>query len=146
MDIAVEFRELIAALNRAGVEYAVCGGFALAMHGHPRATVDIDVVTTGENVERIKTVAKGLGYTLTGGLFHFKNGDLRVHRVTKIVGEEPCMLDILVPGEGATIRGLEMNFMGETIPVVTRDSLIALKRTAGRPQDLADLEKLEGKS
>ena len=145
MDIAVEFRELIAALNRAGVEYAVCGGFALAMHGHPRATMDIDIVTTSENVERIKAVAAGLGYTLTGGLFRFEGGRLWVHRVTKIIGEEPCMLDILVPDEGMDFRGIEMSFLGETVPVVTRSALIELKRNAGRPQDLADIEKLEGK-
>lgn len=143
MDIAVEFRELIATLNKAGVEYAVCGGFALAMHGHPRATMDIDVVTTADNVDRIKAIAAGCGYTLTGGLFHFQNGKLWAHRVTKIVGEDPCILDILVPEDGEPIRGMEMTFMGERVPVVTRNALIQLKRQAGRPQDLADLEKLE---
>lgn len=143
MDIAAEFRDLVAALNAAGVDYAVCGGFALAMHGHPRATMDIDIVTTAENVDRIKAIAAGCGYTLTGGLFSFRGDKLWIHRVTKIVGDEPCMLDILVPEPGLRLEVVKMDLAGEKIPVVSRETLIGLKRDTGRPQDLADIQKLE---
>lgn len=146
MDIAVEFREIIAALNRAGVDYAVCGGFALAMHGHPRATIDIDVVTTSDQVERIKAIAAGLGYTLTGGLIPLDKGRMWLHRVTKVVGEDFCILDILIPEAGSEPEMEIGIFMGERVPVISRESLIAMKRKAGRGQDLEDIKKLEGRA
>jgi hypothetical protein len=53
LDLAAEFEAVVGALAREGVEYAVCGGFAMAIHGYPRATVAIDLLIRPEDEERV---------------------------------------------------------------------------------------------
>ena len=61
-DIFAEFQDLIRKLNTNGIEYAIGGGWALAIHGAPRATVDIDLLILSENLEKAWQVAEDLGY------------------------------------------------------------------------------------
>jgi hypothetical protein len=48
-----EFKSITQALNDAGIDYAVCGGWAMAIHGLPRATIDIDLLILGDDLERV---------------------------------------------------------------------------------------------
>ena len=48
-----EFKSITAALNDAGIDYAVCGGWAMAIHGLPRATMDIDLLVLADDLDRI---------------------------------------------------------------------------------------------
>ena len=56
-----EFRSITKALNDARIEYAICGGWAMAIHGIPRATIDIDLLILGDDLERVWGLAKQLG-------------------------------------------------------------------------------------
>jgi len=149
-----DFARLLAVLTSAGVEFIVIGGFAATAHGSAHVTVDLDVVynRTAENMSRlaaaleplqpylrgaprglpfqfdVETIKRGLNFTLTTGA-----GDL------DLLGEATGggTYDALVPrSEVREVLGLECRF-------VDLDTLIHLKRAAGRPKDLERIAELE---
>ena len=63
-DLYEEFKSIVSALEERGIDYAVCGGLAMAVHGLPRATVDIDLLILAESLEEAKAVVRSLGYTI----------------------------------------------------------------------------------
>lgn len=150
MDFYEELSGLIAALAEAGVDYAVCGGVALAIHGHPRFTKDIDLVVREDDLERIRRVAASVGFSLPALPMTFDAGsskERRVHRLSKVDGEELLTLDLLVL-RGSDFEGVwqdreEFAWRGRPVRAVSRRGLITMKRAAGRPQDLVDIELLE---
>lgn len=144
MDILAEFKTLIEGLRQNGVDYALCGGLALAIHGVPRGTKDIDILAMPEDLAQVKTVAQRLGFVFEALPMTFSSG-ITVHRLTKIVDGIPLMLDILEVNKAlAPIWSdrVRVSWQGGEVQVVSRDGLISLKTTAGRPQDLVDLQKL----
>ena len=64
LDLYEELKGLIARLDEGGIPYALCGGLALALHGIPRATVDIDILIQRESLEKAQTLVGRLGYRL----------------------------------------------------------------------------------
>lgn len=125
LDLIAELEAVVDAFEREGVPYAVCGGIALALHGHPRATMDIDLLIPAEHLAAAMQVASKLDPE-TGELLSL---DLLV------VGAsfETVWADRMVAAVGA-----------RRMVVVSRGGLAMMKRIAGRPQDLADLAALEG--
>ena len=98
-----ELTALVDALASAKVDYALCGAVALAVYGAPRATQDIDVLVRPEDVARVREVARGLGFTLESHPMKFSSG-FTVHRVVKMIGTQPFMLDLIEASEAlATI-------------------------------------------
>ena len=143
-DIEAELGAVATALNQQGIEYAVCGGVALAVHGHPRATKDIDVIVAETSVERTRATLRALGYTLEAAPMRFASG-IEVRRVSRVESGELFTLDLLVvtPAIEEVWRGRQVVMWRELpLGVVSRDGLIRMKRLAGRPQDLADLAAL----
>lgn len=140
-----EFKSITEALNDAGIEYAVCGGWAMAIHGFPRATIDIDLLIRDADLPHAIEIARKNGFDIEGLPLHF---DIEIRRISKIDSgsRELITLDLLLVSDDQQrfwtdrrrIRWKE----GETT-VVSRESLIAMKRLAGRTQDLADIEKLQ---
>lgn len=139
-----EFKSITEALNAAGIEYAVCGGWAMAIHGLPRATKDIDLLILSEDLDRVLNVARKCGFGVEGLPLRF---DIEITRISKIDKENKQLvtLDLLLVSEehreiwaGRQKIGWKE---GETY-VVSRQGLIQMKRLAGRTQDLADIEKL----
>lgn len=148
MDLYDEFAAVIDALAEAGVEYAVCGGIAVAFHGHPRFTKDIDLLVEAESLVAVKAAIAPLGYTLDAGCIPFGVGTDRareVHRVSRIEGTEVFTLDLLVlPQALADVwRSRELyRWQDRSVTVVSLEGLARMKRWAGRPQDRADLAGL----
>lgn len=143
-DIEAELGAIATALNQQGIEYAVCGGVALAVHGHPRATKDIDVIVAETSVERARATLRALGYTLEAAPMRFSSG-IEVRRVSRVESGELFTVDLLVitPAIEEVWRGRQVVMWRELpLGVVSRDGLIRMKRLAGRPQDLADLAAL----
>lgn len=145
LNLYEELEGLVAALEAAAIPYALCGGLALALHGHARATKDIDLIVRPEDLPAIKSVARACGFVLESLPMRFKASGIEVQRVSKLAGAEILMLDLLLANEG--LRPVfdsrqPFHWRGRTLSVVSRQGLVSMKLAAGRPQDLADLAKL----
>lgn len=152
MDLFAELLQLTAALDAEQVEYAICGAIALAVHGAPRATKDIDIMARPGDLPRLRKATTACGFTIEALPMTFESSGISIQRFTKI---EPSgrtvMLDVLLADAilGAVwdsrIR-LEVALPGNTsrtLSVVSRDGLITLKVAAGRPQDLVDVRRIQ---
>lgn len=140
-----EFKSITTALNDAGIEYAVCGGWAMAIHGLPRATMDIDLLVKAEDVARILPIVSGLGYDHGGLALHF---DVEIRRVSKIDQKIKRLvtLDLLLVNdtlEDVWATRQQLHWVEGITTVVSADGLIKMKMAAGRTQDLADIERLK---
>jgi hypothetical protein len=145
IDVYAEFVALVRALDEAAVEYAICGALALAIHGAPRATKDIDLIARREDQVRIREVATRCGFVFKALPMEFAGSGIEVQRFTKLVDGRPLMLDVL--WLNAKLQPIwddrqQVPWSDRTISVVSRDGLITLKLTAGRAQDLVDIQSL----
>ena len=147
LDLYDELRALIARLEGAEVEYALCGGLAMAVYGTPRATVDIDLLTPGGSVDETMPLARRLGYTMEAAPMAFAGGAVQSRRVSKIEPESGDVLTLdllLVTPELADVwQGRrEVGWEGGRLWVVSREGLMALKSLRASGQDLDDIEAL----
>lgn len=145
LDFFEETVGLVADLEAAGLEYAVVGAVALAIHGVPRATADIDLLVPPAALDDIMAIASGRGFTVEASPMRLRSG-LELRRVTKLTGEDAVSLDLLLLDSALqpiweSRRRLESD--RGSLWVVSREGLIAMKAAAGRDQDLADIRRLE---
>lgn len=140
-----DLREFIKLLNSRGVEYLLVGGYAVAYHGHPRFTGDIDFLihATLENVQRLLEVLDDFGF---GGIGISAQDLLEPGRVVQL-GHPPNRIDLLtsisgVEFEHAWRSRVEAMVDEEPVTLLGWADLLQNKRASGRPQDLADVEKL----
>ncbi|MBA3393911.1 MAG: hypothetical protein H0T89_14790 [Deltaproteobacteria bacterium] len=151
MNIVDELHAIAAALRGAGIPYAVCGGIAVTAHGATRSTKDIDVVLAREHLSAALVAVAPLGYNIPAGPMVFGAGtpqERHVQRVNKIVGAQHLILDLLLAEQayaGVLDDRVDVELGAGTITFVSRETLLRMKRLAGRPIDLADIEKLEGR-
>jgi hypothetical protein len=150
VNLVDDLHAIAAALETAGIPYAVCGGVAVTIHGATRTTKDIDVLVRRADLAHVLNAVRPLGYAFAALPMTFDAGTPRerhVQRVTRIEGDQHLVLDLMLD-EGALAGFLDDRITVELpegpLRVVSRTALLAMKRMAGRSQDLADLEKLEG--
>lgn len=148
LDLEQELGSIIDALSAEEIEYALCGGLAMAVHGAPRATIDIDLLVREEDVERIRVAVGRLGFTFRAFPMTFAGGNVRIERVSKIdpADGETLILDLLLvtPELEAAWRGREIRpWRDGFLTVVSRTGLIQLKTYRSSTQDRADIERLE---
>ncbi|MGI8543217.1 MAG: hypothetical protein ACR2MD_07010 [Aridibacter sp.] len=92
-----ELSQIISALDDGGIEYAVCGGLALAIHGFARATLDIDILIQPDSLEKAYEVAKKYEFDIRGMDISFKERAVEIRRVSKIDSNgEGLSLDLLL--------------------------------------------------
>lgn len=152
LDIIAELEVLVETLDREGIEYAVCGGLAMAVHGHPRATEDIDLLVRHERLAEVMQLAKGLGFDIPARpiTFGLRTGTPRkVQRVSKLDPRTNDLvtldlLDVSPDLEEVWRQRVSFPWQGKVIRVVSIDGLITMKRIASRPQDLVDIATLTG--
>jgi hypothetical protein len=152
LDLVAELEALVDAFARERVEYAICGGLALGLHGHPRATMDIDVLVRPEHLAQALQVARQLGFDVPGRkmVFGLRTGAAReMQRVSKLDPDTNALLslDLIIVGpelEGVWADRLVFQVAGRQMVIVSREGLATMKKLAGRPQDLVDLAALEG--
>ncbi len=138
-----ELRGLVRLFNEENVDYALCGGMAVAIHGYPRFTKDIDFLIPFESFERVRTLVGKVGFLDESGKIPFPDAD--VYRIIKVDGNEYRILDLLVPKTMATVVWTQRQWFdwnGLAVCVVSIEGLIEMKRRAGRPQDLLDIKML----
>jgi hypothetical protein len=146
VELGKDFRELLEILNRRGVRYLAVGGFAVAVHGKPRYTKDLDlwVEISSDNASRIIAALEDFGFASLGlRAEDFLDPDTvvqlgyepnRVAFLTKLSGVD--FVEVYPMRQWTRIGDLE-------VPVIDRASLIANKRALGRPRDLDDAKELE---
>jgi hypothetical protein len=148
VDLIEEMTAVVRKLNSAKIPYALCGGLAVAFHGHVRATQDIDFLVRPEHISSLMETLGSIGYTLEGGVIPVGYGEIHpceIHRVSKAVGNQLVTLDLIATNpslEPAWNERQQREWRGETISVVSRDGLAVMKRLSRRPIDLADLQAL----
>lgn len=148
LDLYEEFKTLIARLAERQIDYALCGGLAMAVHGVPRATVDIDLVILAESLEPLKSLARELGYALEADPLRFAGGTIEIHRLTKLDldSEETLTLDLLLVTptlQGVWESRLAVEWEGGRLQVVSREGLIVLKSLRNSGQDQDDIARLK---
>lgn len=146
MPVNPDFRDLFAALNAAGAEYLLVGGYALAVHAAPRFTKDLDVWVrpSAGNARRVWTALCEFGAPL-GELGEV---DLATPGIVFQIGLAPNRIDVLTAIDGVEFDAawpgrLETTYGGQTVHVIGKRELVLNKRASGRPQDLVDADVLE---
>ena len=140
-----DFVEMLSALSAAGVRFLIVGAHALAAHGAPRATGDLDiwVEASRDNAARVLEALGQFG----APVFDLTVDDLCARDTVFQIGLPPSRIDLLtgisgVDFDGAWSRRLEVPIGHLTIGTLGRADFIANKRASGRPKDLLDLELL----
>lgn len=148
MELQTDLREFIALLNSANVRYVIAGGYAVAFHGFPRDTGDIDffIESTLDNAVRIAGVVREFGFTDPKLCPEFFCGPNQVIQF----GREPFRIDLLtsisaVEFDEAWNTSICSTLGGLPVRFLSKELLIRNKRAAGRSLDLADIDHLEDK-
>ena len=144
--LSKDFREFIELLNENSVRYLVVGGYAVAFHGHPRYTKDLDVWVelSPDNANKIIAALNKFGF----GSLGLKPEDfLEMDQIVQL-GYPPNRIDILttlkdMKFEDCYKKKVEVEIQGLHIDFIDIENLKKNKRATGRPQDLADAENLE---
>ena len=146
MDFNQDFRDMLVALNDAEVDYLVVGAYAVAAHGFPRATGDLDIWVRA-NPESAENLLSAL--TVFGAPMHEVSAeDFSSPSIVFQIGVPPGRIDILTDVSGVNFDSAWANRMtveidGVELSIIGRSDLIANKRATGRPKDIADLAFLE---
>jgi len=149
MDILEELKELIHKLNEEKIEYALCGGLAMAIYALPRATLDIDILIEPGSLDTTKRAVHDLGFTIEAAPMEFHDGKVHIHRVSKIESntEEILSLDLLIVTpeiKSAWDSRIKVEWEHGNIDVVSPEGLILLKSFRGSGQDQDDIHFLRG--
>ncbi len=150
IDIVDELRMLAAKLDEYGIEYALCGGMAMGVHGHLRTTIDIDMLVLPETLPQVLEVAGSLGYNIRGLDMDFRAVDIR--RVSKIDPDSHDLLSLDFLLVRPTIQAawdsrIQAHWEHGILSVVSRQGLIQLKALRNSDQDALDIKVLnEGES
>jgi hypothetical protein len=145
MEIRNDFKELLELFNKHKVEYLIVGGYALAFHGAPRFTGDIDLFVrpVRENAERILAALNEFGF----GSLDLSESDFTKPGMVVQLGVPPVRIDIISKVSGVSWEkadaGKVPGFYGQTPAFfISREDFIANKRATGRKKDAADIEAL----
>jgi hypothetical protein len=124
-----DFLDLLSAFNAAEVRYMVVGAYAVGVHGHPRATKDLDIwiQASTDNASRVMNALRTFGAPV-GDL---ETRDFETPGTGFMMGSPPRRIDVLTQIDGVPTK------------VIALDDLLTNKRAAGRLQDLADVRALE---
>lgn len=146
MKIPNDYVDLLEAFERHHVEYVIVGGYALAFHGAPRFTKDIDIFF-GDNAANLQKVLRALK--------EFGAPSSTVEAVQNLqgldvawMGNPPLRIDLMKQIPGVTFdevarnaKRLELDSVGAWI--ISREDLMRAKAASGRPQDLVDIDSLK---
>jgi hypothetical protein len=146
MEINRDFKELLESLNSRSVEYLLVGAYALAFHGVPRNTGDMDIWVNPDptNAERVVAALDDFGF----GTLGLTEQDFTAPDMVVQLGVVPSRVDILTSISGvswpeAWLHRQEARYGSVPVYFLGRDEFIDNKRSTGRPKDLGDISLLE---
>jgi hypothetical protein len=141
-----DFKEFIQLLNDNHVKYLVIGGYAVAVHGHPRYTKDIDIwiEISEENAQKLVTALTQFGFESLG----LTSEDFQTPNQIIQLGYPPSRIDLITSPDGIDFQicydsKIEVTLNDVPVKFINLDNLKKNKLASGRLQDLADLEKLQ---
>jgi predicted nucleotidyltransferase len=141
-----DYRDMLHALSDEKVRFILVGAYALAAHGYPRATMDIDiwVMPSTDNAEAILRALSSFG----APLHNLTKEDLQKEGTIFQIGIAPRRIDIITAASGLQFeptfqRSIPVNIDGIDVRIPSIDDLIINKKSTGRTKDLADAEALE---
>jgi hypothetical protein len=144
-----DFRDMLSALSDEGADYLLVGAYAVAVYGLPRATGDLDlwVRVSPQNAARVLRALARFGAPLTD----VREADLNRPGTVVQIGVAPRRIDLLTTLDGlefdeAWARRTHVDVEGLRVPVIARADLVRNKKAVGRPQDLADVARLEAEA
>ena len=145
MELHSDFKELLELLNAHAVDYLIVGGYALALHGSPRFTGDLDIYlsTHHDNARKVLSVLKDFGF----GSLQLTEDDFSKPDQVIQLGVPPVRIDFVtsidgVDWEKAWANRIEGSWNDTQVAYLSREDFIANKRATGRLKDLADIESL----
>jgi hypothetical protein len=148
MNLEPDFRDFVELLNKHQVEYMVVGGYALAFHGEPRFTGDLDIWIdcTASNASKMVEVMNDFGAASLG----FTKKDFLSRKIIKQIGQPPLRIDIMGEIDGVSYKEAMNNkqfFRSQSlsIPFIGVEDFIKNKKASGRKKDLKDVKKLKPK-
>ena len=143
--LSKDFKEFIKLLNKRDVKYLVVGGYAVAVHGYPRYTKDLDIwiAVSPENADKICKALYDFGFSD----LNLKPADFTEPEQIIQLGYPPNRIDIITSLTGVEFNNcydtrLIVNIDGVDIALIDRVNLKKNKLATGRPQDLADAENI----
>lgn len=141
-----DYRDILLALNAEQVDFILVGAYALAAHGYPRATMDIDIwlMPSLKNAEAVVRALKRFGSPSHGLTIE----DLQHDDMVFQIGVAPRRIDLLTGATGLTFAAAQANAIvrnvdGIDLKVLSIDDLIVNKRATGRPKDRIDVDELK---
>lgn len=144
--LSKDFVEFIECCVARDVKFLIVGGYALAAHGHPRATKDLDVwvMTEPDNAERLVAALDDFGMDSVG----LEASDFAEPDIVVQLGYPPVRIDLLTSASGVQFESCWTRRMNVTVGSVeagfiSYEDLVANKRASGRPQDAVDVDVLE---
>lgn len=147
-NIEGDFLDFVQICNKHGVKYLVVGGFAVSVHGYPRYTKDLDICIqmTEENAKKLLIVIDEFGF----GSLNLTEEDFMQPNLITQLGYEPLRIDILNDIDGVSFdeaweNRKMVNYENVEVPFIGYNELLKVKLKAGRPQDIADVEKLKSR-
>ncbi|NDC39740.1 MAG: hypothetical protein EBZ48_17160 [Proteobacteria bacterium] len=146
--------KVVHALTTAKIPYAVAGGYAVALHGAVRGTIDIDLVLTltPTAFEKIEKALEGIGLrskipVIGKEIYQFREEYIKRRNLITWSFSNPSnpieLVDIIITHDLAAMGTVELFIQGATVKILDKKSLIRMKRESGRPQDLEDIKALE---
>src|SRR5581483_3112532 len=147
LDIFEELKSITKLLISKNINYALCGGLAMAVYGKTRATVDIDLLILSESLDEVLESVRELGYTIKAQPTTFAGGSVEIRRISKLDPDagDLLALDLLLVTsaiKNAWDTRIQMRWDDGIISVVSRDGLISLKSLRKSGQDLDDIKQL----
>jgi hypothetical protein len=143
-----DFRDVLLALSGEGAEFVIVGAHALALHGVPRFTGDLDVLVrpSMENAAKVWRALVRFGAPIEAA--GVSVADLATPGIVYQIGLAPSRIDVLTEISGVSFDEAWANreptdLEGSTIHFLGRDMLVRNKEAAGRPKDLADIARLK---
>lgn len=146
MNIHKDFAEFLKLLNGKKVEYVIVGGYAVAFHGHVRATKDMDILfkDSPKNILKLRTVLNQFGFPSNS------LDDVAFSEQGKIIrmGVSPVMIELINSISGVSFETAWKNkvqgpYGNSKVNFISMQDLLKNKKASGRPQDLADVAELK---
>ena len=143
-----DYAEMLSALSETGAEFLLVGAYALAAHGIPRATGDMDlwVRPTSANAAKVWQALERFGAPLS----RLRPEDLEIEGMILQIGVAPCRIDIVTRVSGLAFQEAwdhreSRQIVGIPVPLISEEDLLRNKIAAGRPKDIGDVAMLKAK-